>query len=522
MSETPRKNHEANQEEVMAFLSSPDAYGSAVVRVERIDTHAAVVFLAGDAAYKIKRAVRFPFLDFTTLARRRHFCEREVVINRRTAPELYLGTVAIARAPNGTLALGGEGEAVEWAVHMRRFDQAALFDRMAQEGRLAPGLMAATADAIRAFHERAERLFGADAVGGGAKAVGRAIEENLDAFAAHPDVFPSSGLRRLREAMGAAFDGVRDLLDARVVAGFTRHCHGDLHLRNLCLIEGRPVLFDAIEFNEAFAAIDVLDDLAFLLMDLDHRGLRPFAAQVFNRYFSGEADFSGLRALPLFLSSRAAVRAKVGIIAAANQQTPKAKALLRAEAVAYFAAALDYLAPPPARLVCIGGLSGSGKTSLARELAPEIGAAPGALHLRSDVVRKELFGVAETETLPPSAYRMDVNAKVYDALERRGKSALAAGHSVILDAVSARPEERDAFEGLARACGAAFFGIWLEAAPETMRERVDTRVGDASDATVSVLDRQLLGETGPIAWHRLSTDRSLGDVAGSARALLSG
>lgn len=507
-----------DQAEVIAFLGKAGAYGPDVTKVARIDTHAAIVFLAGDAAYKIKRAVRYPFLDYSTLARRRRFCEREVAINRRTAPALYLGVVPVVRSHDGRLTLGGEGEPVEWAVHMRRFDQAALFDRMAREDRLTAGQMVATADAVRAFHEGAECLFGDAAVGGGTRALQRAIAENVAGFDARPDFFPLGETQHLRQAMEGAFDAIGGLLDARVADGYVRHCHGDLHLGNLCLLDGRPTLFDAIEFNEAFAAIDVLDDLAFLLMDLDHRGMRPFANLVFNRYFAGTADFSGLKALPLFLASRASVRAKVNALAESSQSTPSKKAALREEALAYFSAARAYLAPGPARLVCIGGLSGTGKTRVARALAPGIGAVPGALHLRSDILRKQLFKAEEMQRLPQSAYGPEVSAKVYADLERRGASALGAGHSVIIDAVSARADERDALGRLA--AGADFCGIWLEAPRETLAARVAARTRDASDATAAVVDQQLLIETGPISWHRLSTDRPLADVIDAARALL--
>lgn len=510
----------ADQGQAIDFLASPAAYGPKVREVARIDTHAAIVFLAGDAAYKIKRAVRFPFLDFSTLEKRRQVCERELAINRRTAPELYLDVVAITREADGGLAFGGKGEVVEWAVHMRRFDQDALFDQMAKAGRLTPELMRATADVIRAFHDKAERLKGTKAVGGGAKAVHSVIAENLDALKGRPDLFPPAAVEDLRNRMEGTFAKVSESLDRRVEEGKVRLCHGDLHLRNLCLIEGRPTLFDAIEFNDAFAAIDVLDDLAFLLMDLDHRDMRPFGNLVFNRYFADEEDFLGLRALPLFLASRAMVRAKVCAISETKQTAAKAKTALCEEAGAYLKEALGYLEARPARLIGIGGLSGTGKTSVARALAPEIGAAPGALHLRSDTLRKQLFGAAETERLGPSAYKPEVSRRVYDALGRRAKSALGAGHSVLIDAVSARPEDRTALEALAETCGVRFLGIWLEAQAETLLQRVGGRTGDASDATPEVVRQQLTVETGRVFWHRVSADGPLAKITAAARALL--
>lgn len=510
-----------DQREVLAFLSSPASYGPGVSKVERIDTHAAVVFLAGDRAYKIKRAVCFPFLDFSTLERRRWACEREIAINRRTAPKLYLDAAPITREAAG-LAVGGKGKAIEWAVCMRRFDQAALFDRMAREGRLDAGRMAETADVIHAFHGAAPRLHGEAAVGGGGKAMRWVIDENLAEFDERPNLFPPAMVAALRAGLRESLERVGGLLDERVEAGFVRRCHGDLHLRNICLFEEKPTLFDAIEFNDRFAAIDVLDDLAFLLMDLDHRGLRPFANLVFNRYFQATEDFSGLRALPLFLSCRAAVRAKVSAIAEASQGAASAAASLRAEAMAYFEEAAAYLTPKPARLIGIGGLSGTGKTSLARALSPGVGAAPGALHVRSDVLRKQLFGVAETVPLPPSAYTPEVSRRVYEEMERRARSALAAGHAVIVDAVFAHAGEREAFEAIAGGLGAAFAGLWLEASPETLIARVGERRADASDATPEVVRQQLLYETGPVRWQRLAAGGPPGAVAKAAAVLLEG
>ena len=367
-----------DQSAVSAFLANPATHGQACTRVERIDTHGAMVFLAGERAYKVKRAVRFPYMDFSTLDLRRRACEREVELNRRTAPELYIGSVPITRAAGGALALDGTGEAVEWAVVMRRFAQEALGDRLAQAGRLTPELAAALADEVAVFHEGAEPLFGAAAAGGGAAGLGAVIDENLDELRARPEIFAATELAALTAASRAALEQAAALLDARLAAGLVRRCHGDLHLRNVCVVDGRPRLFDCIEFNDAIACIDVLYDLAFLLMDLEHRGLRPLANLVLNRYVQRRDDVAGLAALPLFLSTRAAVRAKVSVSIADSQADPAAARRLHDEATAYFRAACAYLQPVDPILVAIGGLSGTGKTCLARDLAPGLGASPGA------------------------------------------------------------------------------------------------------------------------------------------------
>lgn len=501
----------ADQGEVLAWLAAPETYGPEVREVERIDTHGAIVFLAGDRAHKVKRAVKYPYMDFSTLDRRKLACEREIALNRRTAPDLYLTAEPIVRALDGALQIGGPGETVEWLVLMRRFDQDGLCDRLAQRGLLTPALARTLAEEVASLHDTAEVLSGGKAKGGGAAGMRAVIDENAAEFAERPALFPGSD--KLAAATTRALDSVAELLDARLAAGLVRRCHGDLHLRNICVIEEHPTIFDCIEFNDAIACIDVFYDLAFLLMDLDHRGLRPLANLVLNRYLQVRDDIGGLATLPLFLSVRAAVRAKVSISIADIQTEKSAKERLHAEARAYLAKAKQYLAPARPRLVAIGGLSGTGKTTLARELAPRIEPAPGAMHLRSDVLRKRLAGVDEFTRLPTEAYTAEASAQVYAALIKDAGTALNAGHSVVVDAVYARPQERAAIEDLACACGVHFAGIWLEAPETTLIERVTQRRGDASDATAPVVRTQQTYDLGEIKWTRIDATASLDDMA---------
>ncbi|MHA1600544.1 MAG: bifunctional aminoglycoside phosphotransferase/ATP-binding protein, partial [Alphaproteobacteria bacterium] len=393
---------QAGQGEVAAFLATPSTHGEKCARVERIDTHGAMVFLAGERVYKVKRAVRFPYMDFSTLELRRQACFHEIELNRRTAPEIYVDTVAITREANGALKLGGSGEAIEWAVVMRRFPQEALGDRLAQSGQFTLELAAALADEVAAFHDRAEPM--RDAPGGGAAGLRAIIDENFSEMRQRPDLFPTAEVDDLAAVTNEHLDSAATLLDNRLAEGLARRCHGDLHLRNICVVNRQPRIFDCIEFNDAIACIDVLYDLAFLLMDLEHRGLRPHANLILNRYLQRRDDIAGLAALPLFLSTRAAVRAKVSVSVADSQTDAAAARCLCDEAAGYFRAARTFLLPVAPCLVAIGGLSGTGKTCLAHELAPGLGAPPGALHLRSDVLRKSYHGVNELHRLPPSAY----------------------------------------------------------------------------------------------------------------------
>ena len=463
-----------------------------------MDTHAAIVFLAGNRAYKVKRAVKLPYLDYSTLELRRVMCGREVEINTRTAPGLYRGVVAITQGTDGRLAFNGEGPVIEWAIEMERFGQDCVLNRLADSGALTLAHMARLADHVAEFHAAAEARPTVD----GAAAMAKVIGYTVPAFEAAGERLPEGHARRYREMIYAAHEAQSPLLRRRATRGYVRHCHGDMHLRNIVLLEGEPTLFDAIEFDEELTNIDVLYDIAFLVMDLWHRGLKAHANHVVNVYLGHAGDpqdLAGLEAMPLFLSCRAAVRAMVGL-----DRLPHIAEADRPEAVReilrYFDLANRLLKPEPPRLVAIGGLSGTGKSTLGAALAPQFGAVPGALHLRSDVERKRLFGVAPTERLGADAYRPTVNARVFHELNRRAKAALEAGHSVLVDAVFLRPEERTNIQAVADNLGVPFSGLWLSAPRDVLIERVTKRSGDASDADAAVVELQLGRTTGPVSW----------------------
>jgi aminoglycoside phosphotransferase family enzyme len=415
-----------DQREVIDFLTRRSAHGGAGP-VERFETHGNLIFAAGADAWKIKRAVRFPYMDFSTLAKREAACRREVEINRRLAPELYLDCVPIARSPDGGLAFSGSGEVVEWAVHMRRFEQAALLSNVAVERGIEPDLAKAIADA--AYHSHQQADCASPATGGGAVSIGKLIASLRTSLAAL-GTFGNNDIAAFSDAAGKQFCRAKTVLEARARQGLVRRCHGDLHLANIVLWQGRPVFYDAIEFDEAIATIDTLYDLAFLLMDLDRLGLRQAANIVLNRYLwrSGQdLDLEGLAALPLFMGLRAGIRAMVTAERAA-QEAPSAADRDRDTARGYLRSALAYAAPLPPRLIAIGGLSGTGKSTLGAALAPRLGSAPGAVHLRSDLERKALFGVDETVRLSDDAYGQDASERVYGTLLRKG-SAGARGRS---------------------------------------------------------------------------------------------
>jgi aminoglycoside phosphotransferase family enzyme/predicted kinase len=507
-----------SQEAVFAFLADPATHGGQAVK--RIDTHAAVVFLAGDRALKVKRAVRFPFLDYSTLAKRHAACLAEMEVNRPFAPELYLRVLPIKRSKDGRLEIDGSGDTVEWAVEMRRFDENQTLDHLADAGRIDAALADQIARAVAHMHARAPVVDHEAWLA----ALQSFLDQNAEAFRERPDLFARAAADALERAAREAIVRLRPLLVERGRLGLVRRGHGDLHLRNIAMIDGRPVPFDAIEFDPMIAAGDVLYDLAFLLMDLVERGLKGPANAVLNRYLleTGRLDdLTGLAALPLFLSLRAAIRAKVA--AAQMRHADKAaQAALAETAKVYFDLSVRLLAPPPPLLVAIGGLSGTGKSAVARALAPFLGPEPGAVIVRSDVERKRLFAVGELERLPSEAYHPDVSARVYARIADKAGRVVAARHAAVADAVYARPSERAAIAAVAARCSVEFRGLFLVADLDCRLRRIRARVGDASDADAAVARAQEQYSLNGIDWIKIDASGTLDDTLAKVRAAIAG
>lgn len=504
-----------DQSAVFDFLDDPATHDAADT-VKRIDTHGAAVFLAGDNAYKVKRAVKFPFMDFSTLDKRKTTCEAEIAVNRPNAPDIYRAAVPITRDGDSGLAIGGDGEPVEWCVHMRRFDMDMTLDRLAERDELSGDLLRRTAAAIVASHKRAPLREGA----GFAKAMAEIVHSNGRSLAEMPEIFDSFRAENLTRRAQDRLKSVASVLDARERQGRVRRCHGDLHLRNIVLLGDEPTLFDAIEFDEDLATTDVLYDLAFLLMDLGERSLKREANLILNRYLAEDRDpnqIAGLAALPLFVSVRAVIRAKVTAAAAANAPEEDRPALEQ-EARRYFEFAESALVPYPPRLVAVGGLSGTGKSTVAASLAGDLTPFPGALHLRSDVIRKRLMGVGEHEKLADDGYTQEVTRQVYDVLVQEAAAGLRAGQSVVVDAVNQRLEEREALADLASDMDVEFTGLWLEAPTEVLVDRADNRDRDASDADGSVVATQAERELGYLDWYRIDASGSPNETLKAARS----
>lgn len=517
---TEHRDSESSQSEVIALLSAPDRYDPPVNSVDRIDTHGAIVFLAGEYAYKLKRAVTLAYLDFSSCEKREAVCRNELSRNQSAAPSLYVGVLPIRKRADGELVLGGgEGHIVDWVVKMRRFPQDQLFDNLAAAGRLPLQTMGPLAEEIAAYHDATA----AAADTGGYAILSRVTQQTLARLARADTMLETSRLARFAERLCGELEAHKALLQKRSAGGRVRLCHGDLHLKNIVMLNDRPLLFDAIEFDDRLATIDVLYDLAFLLMDLWHRDLTRHANLCFGTYASAGMpadDLDGLALLPLFMTARSTIRAMVILdkvsVAGPDKADPDAEASFES----YIALAEALLSPAPPMLLAVGGLSGTGKSTLAAVLAPSLGRPPGALHLRSDVERKRLWGIDPQERLPQEAYSEDISERVYARLCERAERALRAGHAVVADAVFMDPAHREVIQSAARRAGVPFAGLWLEAPPEDLIGRVSARKGDASDAGPEVVRSQLAASYANAEWPTVDARGTPDAVAARARVAL--
>lgn len=508
----PREARCSGQDEIIEFLEDGRAWGNKW-RVRRIDTHAASVFLAGDRAWKLKRAVRLPYLDFSTCERRRAALETELELNRRTAPQLYLAVVPVTRNSAGSLRIGGPGQALDWLLEMRRFPDGALLSEIAARGELTHALLGELADRLAAFlATAAERR-----VPDGASRLRRVIDDNFVAAESHLSIFDAARLARLKLQQCRLLDRHAELLTRRGLRGRIRRGHGDPHLGNIALVDGRPTLFDCLEFDEELATVDTLYELAFLLMDLWRGDLRTEANIVFNRYLDLAADDEeGICLLPLLMSVRAMIRAHV---LAADSDRHGGATQQAEEARCYLDLAERLLEPAAIGLIAIGGLSGTGKSTIARALGGTIGRAPGARILRSDVLRKRLAGLPPEASLPPSSYTPASSSVVYAELRRDAERILDHGHSVVADAVFAHADERESIAAVATGHSAEFLGLWLDAPAAVRLSRISARGPDASDATAEVARAQESYEVGALgSWRRVSVAGTIDEAIAAALA----
>lgn len=512
------------QEPIVRALAAAAFHGRGVAQVEVVQTHISWVFLAGDDVYKVKKAVRFRFLDFSTLARRRHFCAEEVRLNRRLAADIYLGVVGIRPADSGfAFCAADDPAACEVAVHMRRLPRQWLLPELLARGAVTTATVDAIVDRVAAFHRDAAAVAAGDAAG----EPERVLAQMADDFA-EMERFRGVTIDAADDDRIRAFcrDGVRDrsgLLRARCAAGRVRDGHGDLHAEHICLrppAEGGIAIFDCIEFDPAFRRRDVAAEIAFLAMDLEFRGHPDLAAHLVARYAAVTDDAALPALVPLFACHRAYIRGKVDSLKSDGAEVAAAeREAARRDAGRHFALALRYVRRSRPCLVVVHGPSGTGKSTLARALAERTGFA----HHASDAIRKELAGIAPTERVGREReewlYAAAMSARTYDAMYARGAADLAAGRGTILDATFLRRVDRDRARTVARAAGLPIVLVECRAPEGEVVRRLRARAAadtDVSDADERVYRGQLGAYEPPAADEadRLQVDTSAGvDVA---------
>lgn len=488
--------------QALEALRDPRAWPHPVDSVELIETHISWVFLTGEFAYKIKKPVNFGFLDFSTLEKRKFCCEEELRLNSRLAAEIYLAVVPVTR---GVPAVGGKGEILDYAVKMRQFDTRCGFDRLLARGELTPRQIDEAAAVLAAFHGAAA-VAGADSGFGNAAAAAAPVLENFD------QVRPCLGDQRpdqlarfelLERWSRGACERFAGAFDRRLAGGFVRECHGDLHLRNIVYWQGKVLPFDCIEFNPALRWIDIISEMAFLLMDLDDHGSLDLSRRLLSRWLEYTGDYAGLALLRFYQVYRAMVRVKVESLRLA--QLDNADEDMKSELGKYLELAAGYTRDTEPRLLIAHGLSGSGKTHVARLLLEQA----DLVHLRSDVERKRLFGLGPLDSSRSAQdegiYSREANVRTYEHLADLAGRLLDSGWSVLVDAAFLKVDERRAFRQLAESRGMPFAIMHCEADMGVQRQRIAGRRGDASEADLGVLERQR-------EWQEPLRDAELPDV----------
>ena len=476
-------------------LTNRSVYEHPTTEIAVLQTHISWVVLTGPYAYKIKKPVNLGFVDFSTLAKRHFFCQEELRLNRRLAAQLYLEVVAIYGTPERP-RLHGQGAPIEYAVKMVQFAQETLLSHLIDAGTLHAAHIDHLAQEVSAFHAR---IATADPMSrfGTPEVVYQPVQENFrHLFDAIDDPVRQAHTRELEAWCQRTFAAHRPDFIARKRDGFVRECHGDMHLGNMILLDDAVVIFDCIEFNDAFRWIDVASDVAFLTMDLEDRGRPDLAHRFLNGYLEATGDYGLLVPLPFYLTYRALVRAKVAGIRLGQSDLPQEEAQHLREAFgSYLDLAERYTRPSRPRLWVTHGLSGSGKTWNTQRLVE----ATGAIRIRSDVERKRLFGFAplerSTDRSKLDLYTPDVTQRTYDHLAQQAARVLEAGFTVLVDATFLKHTQRGAFRRLAAQLGVPFTILAFRAHPETLRRRVAQRSAqgaDASEANLAVLHGQLV------------------------------
>jgi aminoglycoside phosphotransferase family enzyme/predicted kinase len=475
-------------------LRDPACYPHPVQHVDIIETHISWIILTGRYAYKLKKPLHLDFLDFSSLKARRHYCEEELRLNHRLAPDIYLKVVPIT-GDCETPQIEGNGPAIEYAVKMREFAQANLLEAALARGALTPALLQRLAVKVAAFHAVAPSALKTSGVNTQPGVLQPALDNFKQILALNPDATESAAIERVRDWTLQEHQRLVHVFARRLAEDRVRECHGDLHLGNIVLNRDTPTPFDCIEFNPALRWIDVISEAAFLMMDLEAHGRRDLAYVFLNAYLEASGDYNGVAVLPFYLVERAMVRAKINLLRA-NQRGLSPEQAAHAAAVfrRYVALAASYTQHRQGAIVITHGVSGSGKTTITEPVPAVL----GAVRMRSDVERKRLHGLpalAQTGAATAAGlYTADSTACVYRQLCEHARSIAGAGIAVIVDATFLKRAQRAMFRALATELGVPFTILNIAAPREVLRSRVAARAArasDASEATLTVLEHQI-------------------------------
>jgi len=458
-------------------------------RVSRFETHISCVLVAGGFAYKFKKAVKFDFLDFSTLDARCFYCHEELRLNRRLAPRLYLDVVSVTGDPEHP-RIGGEGEAIEYAVRMHAFEQQALWSYRLENNLITDAEIDELADQLARFHRNAASA-PPDRAWGDPQVIASQSKETLRTLSSLVEEGNRPQLAELQAWVGSRLDDVSGAFKERKALGMVRECHGDLHCGNILSTEQGVEIFDCIEFNQDLRWIDVMSDLAFICMDLEFRRQRELGSRLLNHYLEITGDYAGLDVLHYYRVQRALVRSKISFLRARQENISHedAQALVR-QGHEYLFFALQDAKPVRPALMITHGYSGCGKTSFARLVVESL----GAIQIRSDVERKRMQGLTAASKGGPALYDSVITEQTYDCLLSIARKILASGLPVIVDAAMLKSAQRQRFADLASELGIPFFIFDVQAKQETMTYRLAVRANtglDASDAGTEILERQL-------------------------------
>lgn len=477
--------------QLISALKNPACYPHPVSTIEVIETHISWVILTGKHAYKIKKPVNFGFLDFTSLAQRKQYCEAELSLNARSAPDIYIGLVAICGAP-GSPNFTGEGEIIEYAVKMNQFEAGQLFTELHEKDQLSFAHIDELAEQIATFHQRVKPATEEDSFGQPEQVYApmqqnfEQIRERLD----DPELLTQ--LAQLEAWTESTYERLKPLLQQRKAKGFIRECHGDMHLGNLTLYKGHVTLFDCIEFNDNFRWIDVISDIAFLVMDFEDHGLPHFANRFLDEYLEHTGDYAGLRLYSFYKAYRAVVRAKIALITIESQ--PHRKAELFDSYRSYIDLAENCSSLPNRFILTMHGVSGTGKSTVALRLVDKL----GAIRIRSDIERKRLFHLDThdhpDDEMAKKVYSDKANHETYEQVAEMCAHVLDSGLSAIIDATNLKRWQRETIQTLGDSRGVPVCIAYCQASMSLIKDWIQKRTredSDVSDADLNVVKRQM-------------------------------